>query len=223
MVNEWDDYSKDKKYYKIRPWYDDGSKSEAASSQITNVQSLADAYTVLSKVLDPLKSMPVDLIRQAFRRVRFSNETEILALLKSRGLVRGVVKSNMSPSPPIPSTKKSVQVGETFQSVISTITGGLRPELDAEYTSTIKIMTNSTKPAKIVYDVSDGVSGAYYGSFNGTWDLVLSFDILDVNQRDCRSKRYEYGDMRWMMKVDDRMFPTCVETAPVMWGLSTVR
>ena len=132
---------------------------------MTKVDSLQDAYKVFLNVVNPLKNVPSTLLNQAFLTVMTASESEIIDLLRSRGVV--------SPPPVINSKipeyamKSSMfnqskpadgpDTAEGFHNLISSITGGINPVINEDAPAVFQIFTKpKDKPIKKEYDASIG-------------------------------------------------------------------
>ena len=183
LTNQWDAYDSDKrrKYYKVSTWYDEGTSAvKPTTPEITQIVTLSDAYSVLTRALNPLKPVDKELVYRSFRRILSAMDIEIAALLRSRGVVRTSPTAKTSPvtipTTSITSSSTSTSSGSnnfvtqmsnnlnrnTFQTALST--------MNSEQSYTVvytKDLAAESAPKPIVNMTS--ISSVFFGSLNGTW------------------------------------------------------
>lgn len=238
LTNEWDDYKKDRnKNDNLLPWYDE---SVVKDDEVTRIENLEDAYSMLMKLANPLKEPSTEMVVKAFRKMYLSNETEKVNFFIRRGYGSSV---DIKPS----STSSSVTSTVVYTSTTSTSTTVTSNSFTTSVSKvqSTSITTSTTKPVMTLKDdlQQTPLIQAFYGeseatitpkkvksssltkaasssdfylkNINGSWDLVAS--VYDKSPY----RSYRRYDIDSVIRTFNIPAESCFETIPTFFGISS--
>lgn len=197
LTNEWDQYKKKNIAYTVSL---EGKKDE----DLYKLETIFDTYNLLLKVISSslkAEKIPPDVINRALRKMYFLGDGDKMELVKWQF--------------PVPSNSfKSENKQRTIED---------------EVTNSVEIDNESRCKDSLDRNIDDiSITPASTKTFekylNGSWELVLS--ISDSKPK--RMKRVSMGEVRRIIDFtpikdcQNISSGTVLETAPSMWGLSTL-
>lgn len=203
LRNPWTDYKrKDVRNERLEaysPWLDEevgmGRDKFYASVRIN---TLADAYSILQRELNPLKEVPGRLLARACRKFLMTNKQDLTEFYSLRvGMQQQVAQYQLPNYAPAVSLVGSTSGSSSSSSRSSSSMSG---SIEAGESADDKV-------AVVLEELLTRV-------VNGTWDIVASV----VDNSAYNTRRFELGTLRRTLDLFENR---CSETFPTMWGLSS--
>mmetsp|Transcript_11524 Transcript_11524/g.18888 ORF Transcript_11524/g.18888 Transcript_11524/m.18888 type:complete len:913 (-) Transcript_11524:6-2744(-) len=173
LRNEWDEYKR--KDVKFQAWYDDERSrtlSQKNRQQITEVNSIQDAYSLLLDQINPLKEVSAALLVQAVKKLYLASEEERLSFMRER--VRMAALSDRSSGPRFKLMNKPRQLQTSTVTVTDPKTGVTSKvtfQGGSTVSSTVQAKTSaptSTSTSTTSSSISSSTSTGGYSSISST-------------------------------------------------------